>query len=91
MASETPVFARQIDVDKDRVGSQLSAKTQARLALCGQTDHLYVAGLVEQFRQVPGSQGLVFDDNSSNPDPHEKQILARHQFANLRGESSRRF
>ena len=27
--------ARQIDVDKDRVGSQLGAKTQAGLALCG--------------------------------------------------------
>jgi len=41
------VFARQINVDKDRVGSQLGAKTKARLALCGRTNHLYLAGLVE--------------------------------------------
>ena len=52
---------------------------------------LSLGGLVEQFRQVPGSQGLVFDDNSSDPDPHEKKILAGHQFADIRGESSRRF
>ena len=65
-----------MDVDKDRVGSQLGAKTQARLALCSRTDYLYLAGLVEQFRQVPGSRGLIFDNDSSDPDPHEKQILA---------------
>jgi hypothetical protein len=47
------------------------------------------SGLVEQFRQVLGSQGLIFDNNSSDPDPHEKQILARRQFADLRGDSAR--
>jgi hypothetical protein len=73
VASETPSFAGQIDVDKDRVGSQLGAKTQTCLALRGRTDHLYLTGLVEQFRQVPGSQGLIFDNNSSEPDPHEKK------------------
>ena len=42
VASETPSFARQIDVDKDRVRPQLGAKTQARLALGGGTDDLYL-------------------------------------------------
>src|SRR5262249_15758300 len=84
------VFAGQIDVDKDRVGSQLGTKTQARLTLFSGTDHLYLPGLVKQFRQEPGSQGLIFDNNSSDPDPHEKQILAGRQFAGLRGDSSLR-
>jgi hypothetical protein len=52
------VFARQIDSDKDRVRSQLGAKTQARLDLCA-TD-LYLTGR-PVFPQVLGSQGLVFD------------------------------
>ncbi|MGC1294099.1 MAG: hypothetical protein WA869_03585, partial [Alloacidobacterium sp.] len=42
-------------------------------ALCGRTDHLYLTGLVEQFCQVLGSQGLVFDNNGSDPDPHENK------------------
>ena len=55
------VFARQIDVNQDRVWPQLGGKAQTRPALCGRTDHLYLTGLVEQFRQVLRSQGLVFD------------------------------
>jgi hypothetical protein len=73
VASETPSLPRQIDVDKDGVRPQLGAKTQARLALCGRTDDLYLAGVVQQCRQVLGGQGLVFDNNSSDPDPHENK------------------
>ena len=47
-------------VDKDRVRSQLDAKTQARLAFGGGTNDLYLA-VVQQFRQVLRGQGLVFD------------------------------
>ena len=51
-------LARQIDVDKDRVRPQLGAKTQARLALGGGTNDLYLTGVVQQFRQVLGGKGL---------------------------------
>jgi len=91
LASETPVFARQIDVDKNRVRPQLGAEVQARLTLDGRADHLYLTGLVEQFRQVLASQGLIFDNNRSDPDPHEKQVLAGRQFADLLDDSSLRF
>jgi hypothetical protein len=50
-----------------------SAQRQARFGLCGRTDHLYLTSLVEQFRQILGSQRLVFDNNSSDPDSHENK------------------
>ena len=34
---------------------------------------LYLAGIVQQCRQVLGGQGLVFDNDSSDPDPHENK------------------
>jgi hypothetical protein len=33
-------------------------------------DDLYLAGIVQQSRQVLSSQGLIFNNNSSDPDPH---------------------
>jgi hypothetical protein len=67
------VSTRQIDVQKDGVWPQLGAKMQTRLALCGRTDDLYLVGIVQQCRQVLGGQGLVFDNNSSDPVPHENR------------------
>ena len=78
------VLARQIDIDKDRVRPQLGAKTQARLALYGLTHDLYLTGVVQQFRQVVRGQGLVFDNNSSDPDPHENNL----SLAPVRGAQS---
>jgi NADPH-dependent curcumin reductase CurA len=37
------------------------------------TDDLYLTGVVQQFRQVLRGQELVFDNNSSDPDPHENR------------------
>jgi pimeloyl-ACP methyl ester carboxylesterase len=58
-------------------------------------DHSMGMGPFEQFHHlaetVTVSQGLIFDNNSSDPDPHEKQVLAGRQFADLRGDSSLRF
>ena len=73
LRQRSTIFARQIDVHKDRVGPQLGAKTQARLTLRSRAHYLDLTDLVEQFLQVPGSQGLVFDDNGSDPDPHENK------------------
>jgi hypothetical protein len=67
------VFAWQIDIDKDRIRSQLRAKTLARLPLCGRTDHLYLTGVAQQFRQVPAGQRFVFDNYGANPDPDENR------------------
>ena len=69
------VFARQVDIEKDRVRTQLSTEAQPRLALCSRTDNLYLAGLVQQCRQVLSGQRLVLDNDSSDPDP----LLAVHR------------
>jgi len=67
------VFARQIDVDKDRVRPQLGAKTQAGLALGGRTVDLYLKAVVQQLRQALGGQGDCFDNDRSDTDPHDKR------------------
>ena len=68
------VFAWQIDVDQDRVRTQLGAKTQAGLGLCGRIDDLYLTAIVQELRQVLGGQGLIFDNNRSDPDPDKKNL-----------------
>jgi hypothetical protein len=73
VASETPSLPGRLMSTKTASGPQLGAKTQARLALDGRPDDLYLTGLVQQRRQVLGGQGLVFDNNRSDPDPHENR------------------
>jgi hypothetical protein len=63
---------------KTASGRNPGAKTQARLALCGRTDDLYLTGVDQQFREALRGQGLVFDIDSSDPDTHENRPYIRN-------------
>src|ERR1700730_8280620 len=47
-------------------------EAQAGMAVRGSGNDLYLTGIIEQRCQVFASQGLVFDNDCSNPIPHDE-------------------
>ena len=62
-AEPNTIFARQTDVNKDRVWLQFGAKTQAHLALGGGSDDFYLAGVVRnnpaRYSAANGSSSII--------------------------------
>jgi hypothetical protein len=77
------VFARQLDVDEDSIGSQLSTELQTSLTFCSRADEFDLTSIVQQSGQVLGGQRFVFNDDGTDPNPHSIKSLASRQLTGV--------